>query len=1430
MMNKLLQLLAINLTFGVISFSQTGSHATCLDAQSIKPGSKCELSTHYIASGQDKYWISFIATSAKLQLITSANGQVPNLSDISLYTGDCASLQLLELDTSIYIGQTKEFVSNLTIGQEYFICLNISTSFECKIDFCVVEKILQYGTFFFTDQNGNTISCGYSAGGANVVDSVLGYIHECQNLNFCITDTICVTMSTTVAPGQISYPDSFDLNYVLGIPFSTITYNSDFTEACLTFNETGTTTTYLNPGYDNVTSFSNNYEYVGGGVNQWVWTGDVTSYMNIHVFETTPEAQTNSDGLLCFDQEYNINGYEGTTITSVSIDGAVVATPNSNNWSTTFSSEGTHYIQYTVEGYCSPNTYYDTVQVIVDDTLLVDIDPCNHATFTFTACGTYTSIYLQYGDGSSENLANFSGTVTWTHDYSGITGPITWEFYGYQVTQTSPFTVISLTYSQSETIQPAVPLPITLTGPQFLCEFSPSNISITSPSNIQNIIWSTTPSYAFNGQGTSTIIPISWPQNQGDILVSVTSTDLNGCSYAGTWIIEECCQGNLSSTEFFERTYMQLGSSSMSAQLPNNYYNGPNQQIAINLPSPSSSQIATLFSVPTSITDFIAANPGVYNAATSTISTQSWIFFNNDLIIDQDVTFDLCPFIRFAAGAQIILTPNHSLYITRSTLAPKCDEMWGGINLSASTENVFLRDASIIGATKGITSTNGGYYQITTSRFIDNHIGIHVSNNNLYPSSSTIISSYFGDVIGQNLLPPYSDEPQPIVGIFVNDINDLVIGTETSLEGNLFHNHQRGIRCLRANVHSYKNNFFNIRHASTVPMINEGDKFCAIHSINNQFIMDGIPNQFLEVGGTSGKRNNFVNCEFGISSNKSVNLDAGFNYMKNCALRGISAQENPFKTIKIYNNEINSTNANAWGIYVKNFNFGNVNITLNQINTNSQTFLGFTRFAAGIYVCSMNPTITQTTSVTYNTVQNCLYGIWMINVRNGLVESNNVNINLTNAQINYLSTSFAPIRGILVQNSISAKIKRNNVTRNMGQGNGVINNNLQAIRLELSPGSEVWENRMYNTAVGFYAYGSSLGSRVDCNQMHFTRNGFYLEQADLSTQGAPAVNPYPNGYDAHNQWYNPFGARTDGTSSLTYYYHGVNSELNSTPSTFLSLYWFDTQINSSNPYTSCIQSKNPPVSLETPSTKRTREILPIAQNNVQYDTLDYQQKHYLKLAAFSRLESDSALLMMNIPEDSIYMNYVQQNIDLNSQSKIIYDAQKAMAMHDLTSAQNACNQIATDCIQYNTNKTVQELWIQRTAENLEFSSEDTLFLMNIACLDPLVFGSGVYQARAMIDWDGFCNNQNRSANQGDQEEDNTSLFSKIYPNPSEGKIRLDADLPIEKVIILDLNGAELCNFTMNENAEIDTNLSTGVYLMKIKLGNGVTEIHRVYIR
>lgn len=1428
-MRQILLLLFFGIFINSSVLTQTIEASTCSTANSITVGADCNPVSFNLAANQDHYWIQFTATKSTADFITNIEDLLPTFSSISLFSGNCGALQLELIDSSFLIGDTLNLV-NLNIGQTYFIDLTVSSDFESKFGGCVINKNFITGYFYFTDQDGNVITCSFNSISTTIVDSIYGYIHNCPELTFCITDTICITMDAYIDDGTLSTIADFDFVFAFGLPFASITYNSDYSEACMTFNNTGNTIAYLDPGHDGVSQpYTNVYTY-NTVAEQWLWHGDIESYISINVIDSVPPAVSNNGSdILCLGSTYTLEAYPGSILTSVTVNNTTTVYPDSAFWSTTFSTAGDYIISYTEEGLCNPATYVDTIYVIDSTELNVTIDACNFATFTFTTCELFPTVTLAYGDGNLEVLNSFTGTVTWTHDYSSITGPITWLIEGQQQLIGFPPGTMGVTFSQTGTVNPSVPQPLTISSPTYLCEMGTGDISIISPTSLSSIFWSSQPTIGINGQGTASVTLQTIPTNS-DVYLYVTAIDSSGCKYADTVSILACCSPIITGTEFFERNYTQLGLNSMANQLPAGYYNGPTSQVSINLPvQPAlSNQYATSFSAPTNISLFITANPSILMGGN--ISTQNWIFINNDLIIDIPVNFVNCPFVRIAPGARIILNPNIVFTSSRSTFAPKCDEMWGGFYLSDPTQQINLADVNIIGAIHGIESTKGGIYHITNSRFVDNLHGIYVHDYPIVNTLSTVANSYFGDVTGQNLLFPHQTEPQPLTGILIQDIKEITIGLTTVGNGNLFHNHQKGIDAFRSSVRSYKNNFYNIRHAAGVPVTSTGDKFCAIYAVNAFAIIGGLANHTVWIGDLASNRNNFLNCEVGISSKKSMNLEAHYNYMKNCSLRGISAEDNRLKTMNIYYNEINSTNSNAWGIFVKNYANGTANIFYNQINTNTFSFSSITRFAAGIYVSSVTPTAIQTTSISYNTVQNCLYGIWMLNITNGLINNNTVNINFSNAVINNLSANFAPIRGILVQNSTKAKIFQNQITRNMGSGNGVINDNLQGIRLELSPASEVWFNIMTRTAVGFYAKGSSLGSRVDCNQMHYTRNGFYMDWSDLSDQGAPVSLTNLNGYDARNAWYYTFSDRTAGNMSVVNrYYHGTNTDYYSNPITILTSQWVDIPLLSATPYHTCYLAINPPLVIDSVK-KRTRELLPIAQNSIQYGNLDEKMKHYLKLNAYSRLDNENSLLVMNVPEDTVYLDFMNENNSLNSQTKVLYDIQKTMSQEDYSVALTKLNELDVNSDQYGLNKIVQQIWIESKMNDLELNNSDIAILTDFACLDPIEFGSGVYQARAIIDWDGFCLNQDKSVTIDESVDHDDTPISNIYPNPAKGLISIQSSEIIENAVVLDLKGAELKNNRMNASSfELDLQLSTGVYILKLIYNNGNVETHKLFI-
>jgi hypothetical protein len=218
-------------------------------------------------------------------------------------------------------------------------------------------------------------------------------------------------------------------------------------------------------------------------------------------------------------------------------------------------------------------------------------------------------------------------------------------------------------------------------------------------------------------------------------------------------------------------------------------------------------QIATIYSAPTTLTNFISANPGLF--ASGPLETNNWIFFNHDFIVDKDLTINNTHFIRFAPGKRMLIQPGISVTINNSTIAAKCDSMWGGIHIPDATASLTAYKANLVAAIKAVHSESGGYYKITYSNLIDNYASIWVENYTILPTTSSAEANYFGDVINQNLMAPYNTEAQPVYGVYIKKIRDITVGPLTAaMQGNLFHNHKVGIYDTLATLRVFRNTFF----------------------------------------------------------------------------------------------------------------------------------------------------------------------------------------------------------------------------------------------------------------------------------------------------------------------------------------------------------------------------------------------------------------------------------------------------------------------------------------------------------------------------------------------------------------------------------------------------------------------------------------------
>ncbi len=1419
-MKKILFLMALFVQ--LLAFGQ----GSCNNAVTLQPSQDgtCVLQNYQFANLSSSYWVQFSATATAYEFIlNSVSLSQVQFSSVKLYSGNCVNLVLEETITPNATSDTLVFDS-LTTEQIYFIQIERSDSHTAGyFQICVVEKAIDsYWTNNFTNSTGGTLLNCLTDFPANLDPPNYGNMN-CNEVIVCINDVLDLEI---IAPIDLSgilndpnpcphYLIFANQNGAIASPVST----TITTLTTLSFTQIGQVSFYLIPEI---------YEIGTVPYNSIINDIDQRFLFTITVIGEQPEAVWDNQ-IICNTGTATLSSPDLSIFSNVTVDGNPFPADFQLEFNSADFSVGTHTVEYTLTGACGAVTYTTTFTVIADNDLTVTIDNCGNAVFDFVSCtllGAFNAT-LTCGDGTILTGSLDNGTITFTHHYTNTIG-IGWTFLVEYPNGIDAF-------SQSGVISPIAIQPISLSSPLFLCEMT-IPVSITSPtSGLQNIVWSTNPINVFTGQGTTVLTPdlLTWGNSTSDITVTVNAFDVNGCPYQGTVTIQECCgpKGQPENTEYFERTYYTHSSfAGLNFQIPASSYFAPTN-VAIALPNPPSTVINTLYSTPTTLSSLIATNGWTVTNGQLTIVNP--LYVNNDLIIDMSILITNSNFIRLAPDVRIIVNPTVSFKMLNSTLAPKCDEMWGGIVLSTSNSSLVFDRVNVIGAKKGIEALNSADIDVLSCVFVDNYIGIQIQND-ATAAPDKIRNTYFGDVPNVPLLFPYNTQLIPETGILFDLVDGLTIGSNVlfngtpATSGNLFHKMKRGIDGFRSTFYVYRNAFYEMKHAPGQIFTNQGDTYCGVRA-------DGFKSsgKSVFVANALTNRNVFVSCEYGVSAKRGINTDVRNNYMRDIMLRGISCEENPTRNIQIWDNFINSTNQNAFGIYSKNYAGGIVNIRRNSINTSAGAFTNLVaRFASGIFVSSVTPNVAQTTTIVSNTVNNCLYGVWVLNMPLALVDQNTININMTDGIINNLTASYANIRGIVAQNSDKIKIRNNTITRNNGFATGVTNDQLQGIRLEICPASEVWKNTMTRTSVGFYALGSSIGSKVECNLMHLNRNGFWMQSADISTQGSAS------GLSAQNKWTANVLNNTDGTTinhgatTPLYYFHQSGATFGSNPTIQIlspPYYWTDVILSGATTNTCGSAVNLEPITLTTTAQDRTKEMSAVVNGGVIYDSLDVEMKHYLHQSVLSRLKQNPTLQTLNTPDDATYQFYVLSMEQ--SQTTGLLKAQEAMATEQHDSAMVYINALDVSDPKIALNQTVEAIWNTAKLNDVVISTADSLVLFDIACSDPLINGSAVYQARAMLDWDGTCAQMMQRTTTTTLETEQTTPSLVVYPNPSNGLFSITASSVIETVEIIDLKGAILSTFKVDaENYDVKTQLIAGIYVLRVRLLNGNVETHKIEIQ
>lgn len=640
---------------------------------------------------------------------------------------------------------------------------------------------------------------------------------------------------------------------------------------------------------------------------------------------------------------YTINWYDNNNVL-VGTGANIVVCPTST---TTYTSE----ITYTnCDG--SQITLTDDVKVTVEEVVVQLEGP-------YTICeGDSVTIQAPLVTGGTPSY-NYSWNTIPPQFTSSITVSPT-------VTTTYTVTVIDAygcigTASVTVYVNPIPPAPV-ITGPNPSCD--PSFTWCISNFN---------PNYTYSWSAPNAVSVTPTPNGQcADIIwnnaggwITVTVTDLNGCTNTGTFYVNECCVKQ-----------------------------SPEPGMTINLINQTASWL-------------IANYPGFFSTFTPPTFDQSsaYLTINGTFTIDvPHIIFQQIPNIYLSENAEIIIGSGNHLELRQCTLQACSDKMWERIFIPNANSKLTAGGNLFMDAQHTVWSDNGGEMKLQSNTFKLNRICVQVEPYN-QPIISTIENNQF---IGNAPLK------QPYTGLRTNiGINLIKVYNTNAMGGfiiglnNTFTNMNIGINSVESIVHVFGNSFSNIQNSLSE---------AAIAAINitgrTQLLFTPLP--YAEIGGQGNKANIFTNCKNGVNARAATNMKISYNSFNTITTTGI--YYNFFDNLQHVSNVNifkNNFQNNGTAIYsYRNF-LCKSNIYSNTIQSNSN--LGGIGIRAEEMGGLINP---NRTNIFANTIKEVTRGVWLTGMEEAKADNNNIQVK----KIGFLSA-----RGIEASNCLKTEISANNI-------------------------------------------------------------------------------------------------------------------------------------------------------------------------------------------------------------------------------------------------------------------------------------------------------------------------------------------------------------------------------------------------------------------
>lgn len=246
------------------------------------------------------------------------------------------------------------------------------------------------------------------------------------------------------------------------------------------------------------------------------------------------------------------------------------------------------------------------------------------------------------------------------------------------------------------------------------------------------------------------------------------------------------------------------------------------------------------------------------------------------------------------------------------------------------------------------------------------------------------------------------------------------------------------------------------------------------------------------------------------------------------------------------------------------------------------------------------------------------------------------------------------------------------------------------------------------------------------------------------------------------------------------------------------------------------------------------------------ETLIHSAMIYTPAQEFNRIkwskEIDSLLTITKVIDDvinsSITINWVliaekgRKLSSLDSLRLLRKDVKASLFVKTNVELNQAINILNTWVPQqdYESNEIVtKKYYLKQVLNNLPLSISAADSLLTIALLCPFTGGNAVYQARTLLQSNGYdyvydnpdhdCSNQLRSHKVLIEQPEPKV---KLVPNPNFGTVKLLSDIPINNATILDMHGRVVLSISSDGAfSELDTSsLPNGLYIITLSDING----------